>query len=87
MAKTNLVIVFGGQSSEHDISCISVLTIAKAVNKEKYDITYIGITKEGHWLLAESLEAIEDGSWERSEKSAIISPDAMKKELIIYVIG
>ena len=83
MAKTNLVIVFGGQSSEHDISCISVLTIAKAVNKEKYDITYIGITKEGHWLLAESLEAIEDGSWERSEKSAIISPDAMKKELII----
>ena len=83
MAKTNLVIVFGGQSSEHDISCISVTTIAKAVDKEKYDVTYIGITKEGHWLKAESLESIEDGSWRDSKVSAVISPDAMKKELIL----
>ena len=83
MAKTNLVIVFGGQSSEHDISCISVTTIAKAVDKEKYDVTYIGITKEGHWLKAESLESIEDGSWRDSKVSAVISPDAMRKELIL----
>lgn len=82
MAKTNLAIVFGGQSSEHDISCISVQTIAKAVDKDKYDVTYIGITREGHWLQAESIESIEDGSWRNSDISAIISPDAMKKELI-----
>ena len=83
MAKTNLVIVFGGQSSEHDISCISVQTIAKAVDKEKYDVTYIGITKEGHWLKAESLDSIVDGSWRDSAVSAVISPDAMRKELIL----
>ena len=83
MAKTNLVIVFGGQSSEHDISCISVQTIAKAVDKEKYDVTYIGITKEGHWLKAESLDSIVDGSWRDSAASAVISPDAMRKELIL----
>ena len=83
MNKKSIAIVFGGQSSEHDISCISVTTIAKAINKEKYDITYIGITKEGHWLLVESLESIENGSWRNSETSAVISPDATRKEIII----
>lgn len=87
MAQTNLVIVFGGQSSEHDISCISVQTIAKAVDRSRYDITYIGITKEGHWLLADSLESIENGSWRNSETSAVISPDATKKELILYGVN
>lgn len=83
MDKINIAVVFGGQSSEHDISCISVQTIAKAIDKEKYDITYIGITKDGHWLLVDSLESIEDDSWRKSEVSAIISPDATRKEIII----
>ncbi len=83
MSKKNIAIIFGGQSSEHDISCISVQTVAKAVNKNAYDITYIGITKEGHWLLAPSLESIADGSWRMSDTSAIISPDATKKEIIL----
>ncbi len=83
MDKKNIAVVFGGQSSEHDISCISVTTIAKAINKAKYDITYIGITKEGHWLLVDSLESIEDGSWRNSRTSAVISPDATRREIII----
>ncbi len=83
MSKLNIAVIFGGQSSEHEISCISVQTVAKAINCEKYDITYIGITKEGHWLFVPSLESIADGSWSQSEVSAIISPDATKKEIII----
>lgn len=83
MGRQNLAVIFGGQSSEHDVSCISVQTVAKAINKEKYDITYIGITKEGSWLLADSLESIADGSWRDSKTSAILSPDAVKKEIIL----
>ena len=83
MDKLNIAVIFGGQSSEHDISCISVQTVAKAINQEAYDITYIGITKEGHWLLAPSLASVEDGTWRTSKISAVISPDATKKELII----
>ncbi len=83
MSKKNIAIIFGGQSSEHDISCISVQTVAKAVNQDAYDITYIGITKEGHWLFAPSLDSIADGSWKDSDTSAIISPDATKKEVIL----
>lgn len=84
MGKSNIAVIFGGQSSEHDISCISVQTVAKAINQEKYDITYIGITKEGHWLLADSLESIADGSWRASEISAVLSPDATRKEVVLF---
>ncbi len=83
MSKKNIAVIFGGQSSEHDISCLSVQTVAKAINKDKYEIIYIGITKEGHWLLADSLKNIEDGSWVHSVTSAVLSPDATKKEVIL----
>lgn len=83
MSKLNIAVIFGGQSSEHDISCISVQTVAKAINQDTYDITYIGITKEGHWLLADSVSSIENGSWVHSETAAILSPDATKKEIIL----
>lgn len=83
MSKLNLAVIFGGQSSEHDISCISVQTVARAINQDAYDITYIGITKEGHWILADSIESIADGSWLSSETEAILSPDAARKEIIL----
>lgn len=75
MSKKNLAVIFGGRSSEHEVSCISVVTIAKAVDKERYNLYLVGITEDGHWLLADNVAAIEDGSWKDSERTAIISPD------------
>lgn len=79
MAKKNLAVIFGGRSSEHEISCISVQTIAKAVDLEKYDMTLIGITKDGRWLKADSIDSIADGSWYDSKISAVISPDTSRE--------
>lgn len=83
MEKKNLVVLFGGQSSEHEVSCISVVTVIENVDIEKYDMTFVGITKEGKWLKADSVEQIKDGTWRDSKVSAVISPDATKKELIL----
>lgn len=82
MEKKNIAVIFGGRSSEHDVSCVSVLTIIKALDTSKYNPYLIGITKEGTWLLADDIAAIESGSWRSSNKNAIISPDT-KGELII----
>lgn len=82
MSKKNLAVIFGGRSSEHEVSCISVVTVAKAVDTEKYNIYLIGITKDGNWLKADSTDAIENGSWRNSNVRAFISPDT-KGELII----
>ena len=65
MAKTKIAVLFGGKSGEHDISCISATSVIKAIDKEKYDIITIGITKQGEWLLYEGpLEALQSGEWE-----------------------
>ena len=66
MAKTKLAVLFGGKSGEHEISCISATSVIRAVDKEKYDIITIGITKKGEWLLYEGpIEDIESGAWEK----------------------
>lgn len=78
-----LVIVFGGQSSEHEISVISATNIAKQVNRSKYDLLLIGITKEGKWLKADDISQMEDGSWVNSKEFAYILPDATKKCIIV----
>ncbi len=85
MEKKNIAVIFGGRSSEHEISCMSVVTIAKAIDEQKYNTYLIGITEEGTWLLADSMASIEDGSWRQSKKSAIISPDA-KGEMIVGMV-
>lgn len=82
MSKKNLAIIFGGRSSEHSVSCISVQTIIKAVNQDKYNLYLVGITEEGKWLKVKDVAAIEDGSWRQSKELAIILPDT-KGELLI----
>lgn len=83
MSKKVIAILFGGQSSEHEVSCSSATTIIHNINKEKYDVVIIGITKEGKWLLVDSVEAIVKDTWKNSFVTAIISPDASQKGIFI----
>ncbi len=73
--KKQLAVIFGGQSSEHDVSCVSAANIIEGIDKEKYEIHKIGITKEGNWLYVEEVDSIRDGSWREGTVTAIISPD------------
>lgn len=62
--KKNLAVIFGGRSSEHEVSCVSVVTIAKAVDLEKYNMFLIGITKtvSGSWRKISQASKTEAGS-------------------------
>lgn len=85
MNKRNIVVLFGGQSSEHEISCISAVTIMKNINKDKYNIYPVGITKEGNWRLYHGhIEDLSVDSWVSNSDNAVISPDATDKSLIIF---
>lgn len=79
----NIVVIFGGQSSEHEVSCMSVINIVKNIDTEKFNIMLVGITKDGNWLWVDSLEDISNGTWRNSNIEAIISPDATKKCLML----
>ncbi len=79
MDKKNIVVLFGGQSSEHEVSCVSAVTVIRNIDEVKYDVIKIGITKEGKWLLVDSIDDIDSGEWREGKIGAIISPDATKK--------
>lgn len=51
MKKIRIGVIFGGRSGEHEISLISAESVMRALNKDKYDVLPIGITKEGRWLI------------------------------------
>jgi len=54
--KLRVGIVFGGRSGEHEVSLRSAASVLAAIDKRKYDVVPIGITKTGHWLLADDAE-------------------------------
>ena len=85
--KETIAVLFGGQSSEHEVSCMSVLNIIEQIDKEAYDLLLIGITREGRWLLVPSEEEIRSGAWRQGSVQAVISPDAQERCVIITQDG
>ncbi len=62
-------VVFGGQSSEHQISCISARAVVENMDTSRYEIRTIGITKKGEWLpFSGDAKAISDGTWEEKAR-------------------
>ncbi len=86
MNKLNVCIIFGGQSSEHTISCLSASNVIENMDTAKYNIFKIGITPLGKWLMTEASPAdIKNGDWlsHKSNKTAFISPDATVGSIIL----
>lgn len=50
--RVNLIVIFGGQSAEHDVSCVTATHVLRAVDQTRYRITPIGINRDGQWQLA-----------------------------------
>lgn len=74
-----LAVLFGGVSSEHEISCLSAASILRNLDKDKYDIYAVGITREGKWYYCPTCDPdrIENGAWERmaDKVPAVLTPD------------
>lgn len=51
MKKTKVAVIFGGKSGEHEVSIVSATNVVAALDPAKYEVTLIGIDKEGRWLL------------------------------------
>ena len=62
MAKLRVGILFGGRSGEHEVSLLSAASVLNAIDKTKYEVVPIGITKDGRWLTAEHAERLLKGN-------------------------
>ncbi|MGD0731093.1 MAG: D-alanine--D-alanine ligase family protein [Terracidiphilus sp.] len=60
--KLRVGILFGGRSGEHEVSLLSAASILSAIDREKFDVAPIGITREGRWLAAADARELLEGS-------------------------
>src|ERR1700759_4862010 len=56
--KLRVGVLFGGRSGEHEISLRSARSILQAIDRKKYDVVELGISKEGRWLPAAGAQAL-----------------------------
>ena len=84
--KMRLGVLFGGRSGEHDVSLMSARSVLSVLNPEKYEVTPIGITRQGQWLAGtnsagdDPLEALQSGQTAGMTRVALL-PEAGQKTL------
>lgn len=84
--KKTVCVIFGGASSEYEVSLMSAASILRNLDTEKFDIVQLGITKDGRWLLyTGDVDGIEDGSWAAhpDNRTAFLSPDRATAGLVV----
>jgi len=82
--KLHVAVIFGGRSGEHDVSLMSARSVLSVLDVNKYEVTQIGITREGVWLTGENvLEKFENNKTDEL-LPVIVSPDP--SEIGIYYL-
>ncbi len=75
--RIRLVVLFGGASAEHDVSCVSALHVLRAADHERYDIVPVGITRDGRWVATdEAVAALGAGA------RSLPSPDTLSSSAL-----
>jgi D-alanine-D-alanine ligase len=75
MKKLRVGILFGGRSGEHEVSLLSAASVLNAIDKSKFEVVPIGITKEGRWLTAGDAELLLQGKAAASAQSHLRAGD------------
>lgn len=81
------LIIFGGASSEHFVSCVSASYVISHIPTDKYEVVTVGITRDGEWYLYEGdVSLLPEDKWLESGKctKAVLSPDRKDKSLIVF---
>jgi D-alanine-D-alanine ligase len=60
--RRRVLVVYGGRSSEHDVSCLSARSVLAAIDRERYEVVPVGITREGRWSLTDGEIRTRPGS-------------------------
>jgi D-alanine-D-alanine ligase len=81
--KLRVALIFGGRSGEHEVSLMSARSVLSVLDPSKYEVTQIGITREGKWLTAENvLDKFEKEKLDGLEP-VIISPDPSEAGIFV----
>ena len=87
--KIKVGVLFGGRSAEHEVSLVSGASVMRALNKKKYEVVPIGITKEGRWIFgSKALTVLKDGkeSPDRYQPLSADPTDRLHKLDVIFPV-
>ncbi|MGF7145993.1 D-alanine---D-serine ligase [Anaerotaenia torta] len=90
MKQTTIAVLFGGQSTEYEVSLQSACSVIENLNPEKYHVILLGITRQGEWLkYSGSTSQIQEDSWSRHPSClpAVISPDRKAHGILVTEDG
>ena len=83
-----VLVIFGGVSTEHDVSSVSASSVINNIPKDKYEIVAVGITKNGKWLkYTGDVSLLPEDKWLEDESncvSTMISPDRNDHGIIVF---
>ncbi len=83
MRKLTVAVLFGGRSGEHEVSLDSAASVLEAIDRAKYEVLPIGITREGRWITAgDPLAALRSGHVNGESRTAILAGDPTAPGLI-----
>ena len=83
-SKISIALIFGGRSGEHEVSLMSARSVRSVLNPEKYDVTEIGISRDGLWFTGQSvLEAFEQNNL-ASLSSIALLPEPHLQSLFLH---
>lgn len=84
--KLRVVLLFGGRSGEHEVSCVSARHVAEALDPDRYEVVPVGITKEGRWMLPQASKRVLEGArLQIPDKAFEASGDEVKE--LVPVVG
>lgn len=83
--KIKIAVIFGGRSGEHEVSLVSAESVMKALNRKKYDVIQIGITKTGEWVTEKKdlLELFKQG---KIKKGSRLPPEILTKVDVVFPV-
>lgn len=90
MSKIRVAVIFGGASSEHEVSLVSATSVIKNIPQDKYEVICIGINSKGRWFhYPGNVDLIATGEWENHPDCtpAILSPDPIHNGFITLLDG
>ncbi len=81
MKKIRVGVVFGGRSGEHDVSLMSAQSVMRYLDKDKYEVIPLGVTREGRWLATgDPMKELQSRAEEASPK--LREPESAARELV-----
>ena len=83
MVKIKVGVLFGGRSAEHEVSLVSATSVIQALDKNKYEVLPIGISREGRWLsVPNSLQLLTDRASIDGLPEHVLLPDPRRQSLV-----